>query len=133
MLSPQPNVQAAQPARESWDSCLVGSLETWPLADLLLWLHQSGRTAMIRLGSGLEAGVLFFREGYLFRCEWGPLAGEEALVSLLGLKRGAFQIIQRDIPDARPNIGRPTAEVLLQCAVAADERARGPLAARTGN
>ncbi|MCH5373678.1 MAG: DUF4388 domain-containing protein, partial [Planctomycetes bacterium] len=41
-------------------------LETWPLSDLLLWVHKTQRTAMVRVGSGLEAGVIFFHEGRLF-------------------------------------------------------------------
>lgn len=122
-----------QAPRDPWDSCLIGDLETWPLAELLLWLHQTGRTAMVRVGTGLRAGVLFFRSGQLFRCEWGPLAGEDALVALLDAAQGTFQLIQRDIPEARPNIGRPTAEVLFQCAVATDERSRDHAAARAGN
>lgn len=122
-----------EPTREPWDSCLVGNLETWPLAELLLWLHQSGRTAMVRLGSSLDGGVLFFRGGRLVRCEWGSLYGEQALVALMSLKQGTFQLIQRDIPDARPNIARPTPEVLFQCAVAADEQARSASSARLGN
>ncbi|MEK7705325.1 MAG: DUF4388 domain-containing protein [Myxococcota bacterium] len=118
---------------EPWDSCLVGDLGTWPLGELLLWLHQTQRTAMVRLGNGLRGGVLFFKHGCLVRCEWGQLGGEEALIGLMGVTQGTFQLIQRDIPDARPNIGRSTPEVLFQCAVAADERARGTRAASTGN
>ncbi len=106
------------------DTCLVGTLETWPLADLLVWLHQSGRTAMVRVGSGLEAGVLFFREGTLIRCEWRGLGGEDALIGLLGMHGGSFALIQRSVPEVRPNVARRTPELLLQCAIALDERRR---------
>ena len=107
-----------------WDSCLVGNLETWPLAELVLWLHQTGRTAMVRVGGGLDAGVLFFKEGRLFRAEWGKMAGEEAFHALLNVGVGSFQLIQREVPDARPNIRRPTAELLFETAVRVDEDAR---------
>lgn len=100
------------------ETCLLGTLETWPLADLLVWLHQTRRTAMVRVGSGLEAGVVFFRDGHLLRCEWDRLAGEEALLALLAVAQGSFALIQRAVPEVRPNILRPTPELLLQCAIA---------------
>ncbi len=106
------------------DSCVVGSLTSWPLAEVLLWMHQSRRTGMIRIGTGLDAGVLFFRDGHLLRCEWRSAAGEEALIGLLSLTDGHFSLMQRAVPDVRPNIFRPTAELLLQCTIALDERQR---------
>jgi hypothetical protein len=108
----------------SADTCLVGTLDTWPLADLLLWMHETRRTGMVRLGAGLDAGVVFFQAGVLFRCEWGELGGEHAIIALLGMTEGSFSIIQRPVPDARPNVSRPTPELLFQCAVALDERRR---------
>ncbi|MBN1960080.1 MAG: DUF4388 domain-containing protein [Deltaproteobacteria bacterium] len=96
------------------DSCMVSSLETWPLYDLLLWLHESHRTAMVRVGFSLDAGVIFFRNGHLIRCEYKMLRGEEALWCLLGVNDGDFSLIQRAIPEVSANIWRPTAEILLQ-------------------
>lgn len=108
----------------AWDGCLVGTLETWPLADIILWLHQTRRSAMVRIGAGVGAGVLFFRDGNLVRCEWGDAAGEAALLALLALRAGAFSLSQRQPPDAAPNISRPTAELLFHLTVAQDERNR---------
>ena len=105
----------------SQTTCLVGSLETWPLSELLAWLHESQRSAMVRIGSGLDAGVLFFREGNLIRCEYKMLRGEEALLCLLDMSHGSFALMQRAGPDVRANIRRPTAELLLQYAVALND------------
>lgn len=110
------------------DNCLVGTLANWPLNDLLLWMHNSKRTGMVRVGVGLDAGVVFFREGQLFRCEWGGTFGEPALLELLSIEDGAFSLIQRGVPDARTNIARPTAELLLQCTIALDEDRRATTA-----
>jgi hypothetical protein len=119
------NLALQEEAPSTLDNCLVGTLDTWPLSDIVMWLHQSRRTAMLRVGAGLSAGVLFFKEGELFRCEWGPLGGEQALIALLGVRRASFSLIQREPPEARPNIHRHTPELLLQLAVAMDERHRG--------
>lgn len=109
-------------SHQTWNTCLVGALETWPLVDVVSWLHQTCRTGMVRVGSGTDAGILCFRQGQLYRAEWGSLAGERAFICLLGLARGTFAINQGELPDARPNIVRPTAELLLQLAIAQDER-----------
>ena len=106
------------------ESCMVGNLETWPLMDLLLWLNKTGRSAMVRVGAGLDAGVIFFHKGHLFRCEWGPHTGEQALWGLLHVNRGIFSLIQRDVPTPRPNIHHPTEQLLLHYAVARDEQGR---------
>ena len=109
------------------ETCLVGQLETWNLAEVLMWLHENQRTAMVRVGIGLEAGVLFVSHGQLYRAEWGRFFGEQALYGLLSLPSGSFSLIQRDVPTPRPNINTPTPQLLLQCVVALDEsrRARG--------
>lgn len=104
------------------ETCLIGQLETWPLSDVLLWLNKTGRSAMVRIGTGLEAGVIFFHNGHMYRCEWGSLAGERALWALLDVTAGVFTMIQRDLPQPRPNLFIPTEQLLLQFAIARDER-----------
>lgn len=111
-------------ATQNLESCLAGRLEDWPLPDLLHWLHQSGRTAMLRIGDGLDSGVIFFRDGDLYRCELARFGGESALVELLARKAGRFCLIQRQVPEPRRNIQLPTRQLLLQCTVALDERVR---------
>ncbi|MBI5511139.1 MAG: DUF4388 domain-containing protein [Deltaproteobacteria bacterium] len=106
------------------DVSLVGTLETWPLVDIILWANQSHRTGMLRVGLGLNAGVLFFRDGDLYRAEWGNLVGEQAVLALLSVRAGSFSLMQREPPLAATNIRRPTAELLLQLAVSQDEHSR---------
>ena len=106
------------------DTCLMGYLETWPMSEIVLWMHQTRRTGMLRVGAGFGAGVLFFRAGELYRCEWGQLSGEQGLLALLEVQRGAFSLIQREPPYALANITRPTSQLLLQIAVSGDEHVR---------
>jgi hypothetical protein len=111
-------------AVQPWDGCLVGTLETWPLADMVQWLHQTHGSAMIQVGLGTEAGILCFSQGDLYRCEWGDLVGEEAVMALFALQSGTFSLIHRDLPKtAVPNISLPTAELLFQLAIARGEPA----------
>ena len=100
------------------EGCLVGTLQSWPLHEVLSWLHQTQRTAMVRVGVGLDAGVIFFYRGQLFRCEWRGAFGENALLALMGLQSRAFTILQREVPTPVGNIRTPTPELLLQCTVA---------------
>lgn len=106
------------------DTCLMGSLESWPLPDILLWLHKTGRSAMLRVGAGLNAGIIFFKAGHLYRVEWGRLQGTEALWHLLHVREGVFSLIQRDMPEPHPNVTQPTEHLLLQWAVSVDEQQR---------
>ena len=106
-------------------SCLVGQLEAWPLEEILLWLYQSERSAVLRVGTGREHAMLLVRGGNLSRVEWGTQMGEEALIALFSMPAGAFNLMLREPPDARPNVLRPTPELLLQCTFAYDESNRG--------
>jgi hypothetical protein len=109
---------------QPWDGCLVGTLETWPLADIVLWLHKTHGSAMIHVGLGTEAGVLCISRGDLYRCEWGDLVGEEAVMALLALQSGTFSLIHRDLPKtAVRNIRLSTAELLFQLAFVRGESA----------
>ena len=132
-------MEISTPVEELSGGSMVGTLDTWPLTDILVWLHENRRTAMLRIGDGLDAGVVFYREGHLYRAEWGRMMGEEALTTLLGTESGSFSLMLRDIADARPNIRLETHEVLLRLATSCRhrsttlidpppaDRSRGPL------
>lgn len=102
-------------------SCLVGQLDTWPLEEILLWLYKSERSAVLRVGTGREHAMLLVRAGQLSRVEWGARMGEDALIALFGMAAGAFNLMLRQPPDARPNILRPMPELLLQMSLAYDD------------
>ena len=94
------------------DHCWTGSLEDMPVTELLEWLHEGSCTAMLRIGEGLGAGVVFFREGQLYRCEWGQRQGLEAVQALMQLSHGTFCLIQRQFPEPKRNVHVATALIL---------------------
>src|SRR6185437_3276350 len=92
--------------------CITGSLQKWSVIELLRWLHVEKRTAMVRVGQGLTGCVVFFREGQLYRCEWGAMRGDDAVMALMELKEGNFTLIQRPFPEPPRNVGLPTSVLL---------------------
>ncbi|MBC7792343.1 MAG: DUF4388 domain-containing protein [Clostridia bacterium] len=99
-------------------SCLVGQLETWPLDEILLWLYESERSAVLRIGTGREHAMLLVRAGRISRVEWGNRTGEDALIALFGSPAGTFNLMLREPPDAHANVHHQTPELLLQCTLA---------------
>lgn len=93
--------------------CMTGDLADWSLIELLTWLHEEHATGMLRLGHSLGAGIIFVIEGSVVRCEQGPLAGETALAQMASRLAGPFLLMLRQPPDARANIQRPTADLLV--------------------
>jgi len=94
------------------DPSPVGTLDECSLRDLLGWCQGLRQSAMIRVGLGLEAGVVFVYEGEVFRCEWGHLVGEQALFGLLALRVGTYSLVTREIPRPHANVHTPTADLL---------------------
>ena len=105
--------------------CVNGSLEDWSLPELLSWLHSTRRSAMLRIGSGLDAGVCFFDRGRLFRVEYMGMAGEEALMELLGINAGGYQLIQRELPRPASNVELETPRLFALTGVSRMARERG--------
>ncbi len=113
--------QARTKANRGIEGCMVGDVDSWPVVDLLLWLNKAGRSGMIRVGEGLEAGVAFFANGFLFRCEYDGLRGTQAVAAMLAINSGTFRVIQRDVPRPRPNVHQDTEELIMSLVIASDE------------
>ncbi|MCK5688493.1 DUF4388 domain-containing protein [Myxococcota bacterium] len=114
-MNEETNDHYEEEQEQSVQAGIVGTLETWPLGDIVYWLNLYQRTAMVRIGVGLEAGVLFFKKGELFRAEWGSLKGEHAFYELIRqVDFGSFAVIFRKPPQALTNIPSSTAQLLYQ-------------------
>jgi hypothetical protein len=94
------------------ERCWSGTLEEWSIRELLEWLHTEKRTAMLRVGEGLDAAVVFFKEGAIYRCEWGVKSGDLGVEALLNLEEGRFCLIQRSFPEPIRNVRQQTAILL---------------------
>ena len=94
----------------------TGNLGQVGVRELLQWLHLGGYTAMLRVGLGLDACVAFFRDGTLYRCEFGEMQGDAAVAALLQLTQGEFCVIQRAFPEPRGNVRGATADLLANAA-----------------
>jgi hypothetical protein len=104
------------------ERCWNGTLEEWTIRGLLEWLHTEKRTAMLRVGEGLDACVVFFKEGTIYRCEWGHKSGDLGVEALLNLEEGKFCLIQRAFPEPLRNVAQDT-PTLLELASEAPEAA----------
>lgn len=109
---------AFEQAERGLRTSLSGDLRTWSAYDLLCWLVQTRRSALLSIGRGLSASKVFVRQGQIFRVEHGDERGEGALFSLLLQLDGEFQLLLRPPPDAHANVLSHTDE-LLNRAVAA--------------
>lgn len=96
-------------------SSLLGDLNDWPLIEILEWIVQSRRSALVRVGTGLRASTVFIKSGQVFRVEHGGATGERALYGLVQVTDTRFQVLLRTPPDAHPNVLLPTAELLHRC------------------
>ena len=108
---------------------LTGTLENWPLADMLWWLHQTRRSAVVTVGFGFVSGTIHVKQGNLFRCEWGVSQGELALGALLTMTRGAFSIASLDEPCPVSNIFGRTEDVISRWTLYPSNLGRAPAAA----
>lgn len=100
---------------------LVGELKEVSVEEILIWLYERRRSAMVRIGRGLKTSSIFVEAGEITRVEHDGAIGEEALFALLALESGAFQLLLRAPPDARPNVVEPT-DALLRAWFARVER-----------
>ena len=99
---------------------MEGDLETFPVLDMFVWLHQGAQTALMRVDAGGAPGWAFFQRGQLFRCEWRGLKGREAVFALTQAQNGRFWLSKRLLRAGHANVDTPTSELLLECAMVID-------------
>ncbi len=112
------DVVAFEQAEKGLRSSLKGDLRSWSAFDILGWLVQSRRSALLIVGTGVGASKVFVRHGQIFRAEHGSARGEAALFTLLQQPEGEFQLLLRAPPDAHPNVLAQTEDILSRAVAA---------------
>ena len=113
---------AFEQAERGLRTSLNGDLKSWSAYDIVTWLVQTRRSAILTIGGGLRASRIFVRNGQIFRAEHGAERGENAVLLLLQILEGEFQLLLRAPPDAHPNVLVTTEELLYQAVAAINAR-----------
>jgi DNA-binding response OmpR family regulator len=82
------------PRTNQENGTLTGSLEHFPLAEILQNLHQGARRGVLVVEAGTLRGEIRLQDGYLDSAVWADLQGREAVWTMLGLGQGRFHFEQ---------------------------------------
>lgn len=108
--------------RELGRKGLRGTLDSYPLSDLLQNLEQSSRSGVIDLNLTKASGMIVLSNGKLVAASYGELSGPAACVALLDATHGEFRFVE-EIPDAAQAPGLSLRPLLLEAAWIRDELA----------
>lgn len=78
---------------------LEGTLDTFPLRELIDMVIYSSVTGVLEIEAPGAAGRLFFRDSDLYHAECGPARGVEALGELFELSSGNFSFTSKVVSD----------------------------------
>lgn len=95
-----------------------GWMHRMQLVDVLQMYHHSSQTLTLRVRGDLDGEIAFLR-GELIHAQCGQVAGMEALIELLGVRRGQLESVA--IGAHKRTINRPFEHVLLDGLRALDE------------
>lgn len=78
---------------------LEGSLDTFPIRELIDMVVYSSVTGVLNIYGPGEAGHLYFRDSVLYHVERRPAVGVDALAELIELARGNFSFVSDAVSD----------------------------------
>lgn len=84
---------------------LEGSLDTFPLRELIDMIVYSSVTGVLNIYGPGEAGQLYFRDSSLYHVERGGTRGVEALADLLELTHARFTFVSNIVTEAETLYG----------------------------
>lgn len=106
---------------------LAGSLRDVPLSELLQALEFHDRTGTLEVLSPELQGEIVVREGRPLAAHAGELRDREAVLALLSLDRGRFELL-RDLPeDVEERMNATFTTLLIEASRRADEGESDPL------
>jgi hypothetical protein len=101
------------PTERPMEPGLAGDLRDWPIGDVLIWLHTSRRTAVLRMRAGDSQGKIWVKGGQILGCLWGNVEGEAALGAMLAQTHGSFTVTLDEATERSNNVRVPTPQCLL--------------------
>ena len=109
--------------RRATDSTLLqGDLASHPLWELVQYLQHVGKSGELVLRGSTTTGRVLFARGAPVAARWGDLPPAEALLAVLGLNQGRFQMTS-EVSDPSLEAGKALSahEVMLEAALLQDE------------
>lgn len=118
-------VERLIPERPRSGSRLEGSIEVYPLSDILQILLREGRAATMSVAADDTHGTILLKDGKLAGACFDRYLGDEAMLTMLTLKHGSFRLEPQhaELPNgARPTLGIES--LLMEAAWLQDEISR---------
>lgn len=100
---------------------LTGSLEQWPLPELLNMLGSSRQSGRVEIDNGGVQGSVFLQEGSIVHATAPAETGVAALTSLFMLEAGTFTFEPR-VPSPAVTLSRPLDSLIAEVTKEASER-----------
>jgi response regulator of citrate/malate metabolism len=72
-----------------------GTVDAIDLPSILQVLHIEKKTAAVQVHSGQDKGLINFDDGEIVHAEFGPLAGETAVRTMIGQNKGRFSVLKK--------------------------------------
>jgi CheY-like chemotaxis protein len=108
--------------RDGLRRAAAGHIEGVALASFLELLHMERKSCTLMLRSGEQTGQLTLAEGELTHATTGGVTGEKAAIAILGWREATIEL-RGPARGARRSVKTPLRQLLMDAAVAADERA----------
>lgn len=100
---------------------LTGSLEQWPLPELLNMLGSSRQSGRVEIEEGGMRGSIYLQEGNIVHAVAPVESGIAALATLFGLRAGTFSFEPR-VPSPAQTLSRPLDTLIAEVSREATER-----------
>jgi predicted regulator of Ras-like GTPase activity (Roadblock/LC7/MglB family) len=103
-----------------------GHITGWSLSTVLQMVEMDKRTCTLRIQSGENVGLLYFRDGSLINAESGPLRGIDAAYEIVNWEEASIEV-DGACRAAGTTIDLPVTRLLLEGLTRGDENRRDDL------
>ncbi|MCZ7646427.1 MAG: FHA domain-containing protein [Planctomycetota bacterium] len=101
---------------------LSGSLHEQSLAQILQFLHSTGKTGELVVTGRTVEGKVAFQDGSIFFASAGPFNGDDAVYFCARQREGRFKFARKEFPqDLKRNIAEKTVQLIFEVCRRMDE------------